>query len=102
MSSPAVFPKALDRGQNGDAQTLLRSGSDCILWVLRRGKSVNPSSTITQTEAPDATLRPLCVDLDGTLIKSDTLIDSLLVLPPSHPPHPSSLHKPCSPGRAVL
>ena len=29
--------------------------------------------------APQA-LRPLCVDLDGTLVKSDTLIDSLLVL----------------------
>lgn len=27
-----------------------------------------------------AQLRPLCVDLDGTLVKSDTLIDSLLVL----------------------
>jgi 4-hydroxybenzoate polyprenyltransferase/phosphoserine phosphatase len=26
------------------------------------------------------TLRPLCVDLDGTLVKSDTLLDSLLVL----------------------
>lgn len=26
------------------------------------------------------TLRPLCVDLDGTLVKSDTLVDSLLVL----------------------
>ena len=26
------------------------------------------------------TLRPLCVDLDGTLVKSDTLIESLLVL----------------------
>jgi 4-hydroxybenzoate polyprenyltransferase len=25
-------------------------------------------------------MRPLCVDLDGTLVKSDTLIDSLLVL----------------------
>lgn len=33
--------------------------------------------------APDpniAALRPLCVDLDGTLIKSDSLIDSVLVL----------------------
>ncbi len=30
-------------------------------------------------------LRPLCVDLDGTLVKSDTLIDSLLVLARSHP-----------------
>jgi 4-hydroxybenzoate polyprenyltransferase/phosphoserine phosphatase len=25
-------------------------------------------------------LRPLCIDLDGTLVKSDTLVDSLLVL----------------------
>src|SRR6185437_5752954 len=24
--------------------------------------------------------RPLCVDLDGTLVKSDTLVDSLLIL----------------------
>jgi len=30
-------------------------------------------------------LRPLCVDLDGTLVKSDTLVDSLLVLARSHP-----------------
>ncbi len=29
--------------------------------------------------------RPLCVDLDGTLVKSDTLIDSLLVLLRTHP-----------------
>ena len=27
-----------------------------------------------------STVRPLCVDLDGTLVKSDTLIDSLLLL----------------------
>lgn len=31
------------------------------------------------------TLRPLCVDLDGTLVKSDTLHDSLLVLARRHP-----------------
>ncbi|QNI35071.1 UbiA family prenyltransferase [Alloacidobacterium dinghuense] len=30
-------------------------------------------------------LRPLCVDLDGTLVKSDTLVDSLLVLLRTHP-----------------
>jgi 4-hydroxybenzoate polyprenyltransferase/phosphoserine phosphatase len=29
--------------------------------------------------------RPLCVDLDGTLVKSDTLIDSLLLLVRTHP-----------------
>jgi 4-hydroxybenzoate polyprenyltransferase len=28
---------------------------------------------------------PLCVDLDGTLVKSDTLVDSLLVLMRTHP-----------------
>src|SRR5581483_4152909 len=34
-------------------------------------------------DTPASTLRslaPLCVDLDGTLVKSDTLLDSLLVL----------------------
>lgn len=35
------------------------------------------------TEA--ASSRPLCVDLDGTLVKSDTLIDSLLLLARTHP-----------------
>ena len=34
---------------------------------------------------PVAADPPLCVDLDGTLVKSDTLIDSLLVLARSHP-----------------
>jgi 4-hydroxybenzoate polyprenyltransferase len=29
--------------------------------------------------------RPLCVDLDGTLVKSDTLVDSLLLLLRTHP-----------------
>ncbi len=32
-----------------------------------------------------STMRPLCVDLDGTLVKSDTLIDSLLLLVRTHP-----------------
>ena len=32
------------------------------------------------TTAPLALERPLCVDLDGTLVKSDTLVDSLLLL----------------------
>ena len=36
-------------------------------------------------EANPASLRPLCVDLDGTLVKSDTLIDSLLVLVRTRP-----------------
>src|SRR3984957_5708060 len=29
--------------------------------------------------------RPLCVDLDGTLVKSDTFVDSLMVLARRHP-----------------
>ena len=36
-------------------------------------------------ESTETTLRPLCVDLDGTLVKSDTLIDSLLVLARTRP-----------------
>lgn len=38
------------------------------------------SSPIPETEARFGVLRPLCVDLDGTLVKSDTLVDSLLAL----------------------
>lgn len=34
---------------------------------------------------PAAAQRPLCVDLDGTLVKSDTLHDSLLALVRTHP-----------------
>lgn len=41
----------------------------------------NPiSEPISPPEEPVAAVRPLCVDLDGTLVKSDTLVDSLLVL----------------------
>lgn len=43
------------------------------------------SQVISQLVAPVTTLRPLCVDLDGTLVKSDTLVDSLLVLARAHP-----------------
>ena len=31
------------------------------------------------------TVRALCVDLDGTLVKSDTLVDSVLLLVRTHP-----------------
>ena len=37
------------------------------------------------TTAPAALERPLCVDLDGTLVKSDTLVDSLLLLVRTRP-----------------
>jgi 4-hydroxybenzoate polyprenyltransferase len=42
--------------------------------------------TIIDDRAPSLhTAAPLCVDLDGTLVKSDTLVDSLLVLLRSQP-----------------
>jgi 4-hydroxybenzoate polyprenyltransferase len=40
--------------------------------------SLNQSSL--EQLAPEVSRRPLCVDLDGTLVKSDTLMDSLLLL----------------------
>ena len=47
----------------------------------------NPISTTPGAILPDAapSLIPLCVDLDGTLVKSDTLVDSVLVLARHHP-----------------
>ncbi|MGA2536559.1 MAG: UbiA family prenyltransferase [Terracidiphilus sp.] len=36
-------------------------------------------------ETAEETLRPLCVDLDGTLVKSDTLVDSLLAMARQNP-----------------
>ena len=41
--------------------------------------------SIPQPEDSTQALRPLCVDLDGTLVKSDTLIDSLLALVRTRP-----------------
>lgn len=41
--------------------------------------------TLSPPDASATGLRPLCVDLDGTLVKSDTLVDSLLVLARTHP-----------------
>jgi len=38
------------------------------------------SQIVSQPESAATELRPLCVDLDGTLVKSDTLEDSLLAL----------------------
>jgi 4-hydroxybenzoate polyprenyltransferase/phosphoserine phosphatase len=38
------------------------------------------SNPTPETEPRFQALRPLCVDLDGTLVKSDTLVDSLLAL----------------------
>lgn len=40
---------------------------------------------VSPPDSTQVTLRPLCVDLDGTLVKSDTLLDSLLVLSRKRP-----------------
>jgi 4-hydroxybenzoate polyprenyltransferase len=53
--------------------------------VSPRGEQLPLSTTIPEPETPNTTLRPLCVDLDGTLVKSDTLVDSLLALVRNHP-----------------
>jgi 4-hydroxybenzoate polyprenyltransferase len=53
---------------------------------------------LTQSESKAEQLKlPLCVDLDGTLAKSDTLIDSLLVLARTRPIQLLRL-----PGKALL
>jgi 4-hydroxybenzoate polyprenyltransferase/phosphoserine phosphatase len=46
---------------------------------------VSLSQTPLQQSGSVASLRPLCVDLDGTLVKSDTLMDSLMVLARNRP-----------------
>ncbi|HUB51547.1 MAG TPA: UbiA family prenyltransferase [Terracidiphilus sp.] len=43
------------------------------------------SQVIVEPEPVVIAPRPICVDLDGTLVKSDTLIDSLLVLARTRP-----------------
>jgi 4-hydroxybenzoate polyprenyltransferase/phosphoserine phosphatase len=40
---------------------------------------------VSQPDHTTAGSKPLCVDLDGTLVKSDTLVDSLLVLARNRP-----------------
>jgi len=43
------------------------------------------SQAVIEESVRVASRRPLCVDLDGTLVKSDTLVDSLLLLVRQHP-----------------
>lgn len=46
---------------------------------------MSQSFIISPPEVSPETLRPLCVDLDGTLVKSDTLVDSVLAMIRTHP-----------------
>lgn len=43
------------------------------------------SQAVSPPEVSSEILTPLCVDLDGTLVKSDTLVDSLVVLARTRP-----------------
>jgi 4-hydroxybenzoate polyprenyltransferase/phosphoserine phosphatase len=53
--------------------------------------------------APDTAALPvLCVDLDGTLVKSDTLVDSTLVLARHHPAELLNLPRWLVQGKAAL
>jgi len=51
--------------------------------VFERGERL--TQAIEDRSLASAAEAPLCVDLDGTLVKSDTLVDSLLVLARTHP-----------------
>ncbi len=46
---------------------------------------ISLSQSSLQQVTPEVSRRPLCVDLDGTLVKSDTLMDSLMLLVRSRP-----------------
>ncbi len=60
------------------------------------------TSSAGKPEQVPADLRPLCVDLDGTLVKSDTLVDSLLVLVRTRPALIFALPLQLFRGRAAL
>ena len=50
--------------------------------IWQENARIDPASSSASLQDVNGAIhqRPLCVDLDGTLVKSDTLIDSLLVL----------------------
>lgn len=50
----------------------------------RLSQATSPPASSTAAIRPPH-VHPICVDLDGTLVKSDTLVDSLLVLLRTHP-----------------
>ena len=50
------------------------------LGVFHSGVGMSDLRVMMGPAVPVQTERPLCVDLDGTLVKSDTFVDSLMVL----------------------
>jgi 4-hydroxybenzoate polyprenyltransferase len=74
--------------------------SESLVSDYRRGERL--SQIVSPPEATAAVLRPLCVDLDGSLVKTDTLIDSFLVLVRTHPALLLALPGRLLHGRAAL
>jgi 4-hydroxybenzoate polyprenyltransferase/phosphoserine phosphatase len=68
-----------------DSQDFLRDACAFPSGTPKFKRGEHLLQTISLPESPTATQRPLCVDLDGTLVKSDTLVDSLLVLARTRP-----------------
>ncbi len=64
--------------------------------------STTSPSTHGQTDVSHDLPIPLCVDLDGTLVKSDTLVDSTLALARQHPALLLNLPGWLSAGKAAL
>ena len=64
--------------------------------------SVRATPSPAAEPEPAAALRPLCVDLDGSLVKSDTLVDSLLALVRTHPALAFSLPGKLFEGKAAF
>ena len=63
--------------------------------------TVSPIDLSKQT-LPATHLPPLCVDLDGTLVKSDTLVDSVLILARQNPRALFSLASWLAQGKAAF
>ncbi|HWF67870.1 MAG TPA: haloacid dehalogenase-like hydrolase, partial [Acidobacteriaceae bacterium] len=71
--------------QSTQAQSNVRDSFDEVAFESPAAAAPDEQSfTDKQQSTPHAAL-PLCVDLDGTLVKSDTLLDSLCVLARKRP-----------------
>jgi len=64
--------------------------------------SSSPQSLLPETDLEAHSSIPLCVDLDGTLVKSDTLVDSTLALARQHPSLLLQIPRWLAEGKAAL
>ena len=90
MSSPHPNPDPLALPHRGNS------------ILPHRGNSVQPHGGSSIPPHPGAPVLPLCVDLDGTLVKSDTLVDSVLALVRRNPRAVLSLPGWLLQGKAAL